>query len=388
MASSWPPVSAASLAMSENLAVYVHWPFCKSKCPYCDFNSHESDAIDHARWHKALIRELGHFENETKNRPAGSIFFGGGTPSLMEPETVAGIINNINNLSDDAQITLEANPTSSEAGRFREFRDAGVNRLSLGVQSFEDAALGFLGRTHSAREAREAIELAARIFPRFSFDLIYARPLQTVAQWRAELALALEFAPSHLSAYQLTVEPGTRFFSDGIEGAPEDTAATMYEATQDVLAGLPAYEISNHALPGHECRHNLATWRGDDYVGVGPGAHGRLSKAFVTDAIRQIRDPAKWLEAVEKEGHGTSERRTLSPTERAEELLLSGLRTAEGIDRARFKDRCALGLDDVIDQDAVNELVRAGFMERDAARLRATPAGRQRLNAVLSRLLA
>ncbi|MBL6928806.1 MAG: coproporphyrinogen III oxidase [Rhodospirillales bacterium] len=374
--------------MSDTLAVYIHWPFCKSKCPYCDFNSHETGQIDHARWCKALVRELGHFENESNGRPVGSIFFGGGTPSLMEPETVAEIIRNIKGLSGDAEITLEANPTSSEARRFTEFREAGVNRLSLGVQSLDDSALGFLGRTHSAAEAREAIGLAARTFPRFSFDLIYARPGQTVPQWRGELAQALEFGPSHLSAYQLGIEPGTRFFDDGVEELPENAAAAMFEATQDVLADLPAYEISNHARPGHECRHNMATWRGDDYVGVGPGAHGRLGRNRITDTTRQIRDPAKWLQAVEQDGHGTSERRTLSATERAEELLLSGLRTAEGIERKRFTTRCALELADVVDQNAVNDLSEAGFIQSNATHFRATPAGRQRLNAVLSRLLA
>lgn len=374
--------------MSANLAVYIHWPFCKSKCPYCDFNSFEGSGIDHARWRNALLRELDHFANETKGRPVGSLFFGGGTPSLMEPETVAEIISSINGPSDDVEITLEANPTSSEAGRFKEFRDAGVNRLSLGVQSFDDDALGFLGRTHSAAEAREAIELAARIFPRYSFDLIYARPAQTLTQWLSELSQALEFAPSHLSAYQLTIEPGTRFFAQGVAHAPDEAAATLFEATQDALARLPAYEISNHAKPGHECRHNLAYWRGDDYVGVGPGAHGRLSRNRVTDAVRQIRDPAKWLRAVEKDGHGTSERRPLDPTERAEELLLSGLRTTEGIGRARFTACCGLDLDVVIDQNAVEELSAAGFVETNTTHLRATPAGRQRLNAVLSRLLA
>jgi len=378
--------------MSDNSAVYIHWPFCKSKCPYCDFNSHETGGIDHARWRKALVRELGHFENETSGRPVGSIFFGGGTPSLMDPKTVAEIISFIrknNELADDAEITLEANPTSSEAARFKDFLGAGVNRLSLGVQSFDNDALAFLGRTHSANEAREAIALAAQIFPRCSFDLIYARPGQTISQWRDELARALDFAPCHLSAYQLGIEPGTRFFADGVKSAPEDTAAALYEATQEVLerAGLEPYEISNHAKPGDECRHNLAYWRGDDYVGVGPGAHGRLTLNSATDAIRQINDPAKWLQTVEKDGHGTAERRALRPTERAEELLLSGLRTAQGIRSARFKERCGLTLDDVIDQNAAGDLSQAGFIVADAGHLRATPAGRQRLNAVLSRLL-
>lgn len=378
--------------MDDVLSLYVHWPFCRSKCPYCDFNSHVVPAIEQARWRQALLRELAHFAIETKRRVLGSIFFGGGTPSLMEPATAAALIAAARRhwtTAADLEITLEANPTSSEAGHFAALADAGVNRLSLGVQSFDDAALAFLGRGHSAAEARGAIGLAAGIFRRFSFDLIYARPGQTVAAWRDELAQALAFTPGHLSVYQLTIEPGTRFYAQAIPAAEEEIAAALYESTQDVLtaAGLPAYEISNHARPGAECRHNLATWRGDDYVGIGPGAHGRLSGGGTIEALRQIRDPARWLAAVERNGHGTAERTRLDPAQRADELVMLGLRTGEGISRARFARRTGRALEEALNGEALAELIEAGFLETAGDALRASDTGRQRLNAVIARLL-
>ncbi len=378
--------------MDATLALYVHWPFCRSKCPYCDFNSYAVEAIEQERWRAALLREIEYFAIETSGRALSSIFFGGGTPSLMDPATAAAVIAAARRhwpTSKDLEITLEANPTSSEAGHFAGLAEAGVTRLSLGVQSFDNAALAFLGRAHDAAEAKRAIALAANTFERFSFDLIYARPGQTVAAWRQELTEALAFAPGHLSVYQLTIEPGTRFHEMKVAAADEDTAAALYEATHEVLAtaGLPAYEISNHARPGAECRHNLNIWRGGDYIGVGPGAHGRLSGSGGTAALRQIHTPSRWLAAVDRQSHGTVERLRLEPRQRAEELVMLGLRTAEGIDRARFAARCSLALEEVVDADALAELADGGFLEIDGTTLRASAAGHQRLNAVLARLL-
>ena len=288
--------------------VYVHWPFCASKCPYCDFNSHVRAEIDEARWRAALVRELDHFAALAPGRTVTSIFFGGGTPSLMAPATVAAVIERTANhwrLAGDVEITLEANPTSVEAGRFAGYRDAGVNRVSLGVQSLDDRALGFLGRGHDAAEARAAVAVAHARFPRVSFDLIYARPGQSPAAWRRELAEALQIAGEHLSLYQLTLEPGTAFHARAARGALAlpggDAAAALYDVTQEVLegAGLPAYEISNHAVPGAESRHNLTYWRSGDYLGVGPGAHGRLTGGGAVLAIAQTRSPERWLAAVE-----------------------------------------------------------------------------------------
>jgi oxygen-independent coproporphyrinogen-3 oxidase len=283
---------------SPGFGVYVHWPFCRSLCPYCDFNSHVRESVDQGRWRGALIAELEHYAEATPGREVTSVFFGGGTPSLMAPETVGALIERIGalwRLDPEAEITLEANPTSVEAGKFAGFRAAGVNPVSLGVQSFHDEALAFLGRRHSAAEAVAALDLARRHFQRFSFDLIYARPAQTAAAWRQELARALQEAPGHLSVYQLTIEPGTVFHGAARRGElvvpEEEPAAELYEATQEVLeaAGLPAYEISNHARPDAACRHNLTTWRYGDYLGVGPGAHGRLTLGADKFATRQHR---------------------------------------------------------------------------------------------------
>ncbi|MEK7245546.1 MAG: radical SAM family heme chaperone HemW [Pseudomonadota bacterium] len=374
--------------------VYVHWPYCLAKCPYCDFNSHVAEAVPEARWRGAIVRELEHYYSETKHiGQAGTIFFGGGTPSLMSPDSVAQAIAAIGRLwglARDVEITLEANPTSVEAARLGHIRQAGVNRVSLGVQAFDDAALRFLGRQHTAAEALAAFETAAGIFPRLSFDLIYARPGQTVAAWRLELKQALVLARGHLSLYQLTIEPGTRFHRDGVPAADEETAADLYEATQEMTlaAGLPAYEISNHASPGAECRHNLIYWRGGAYVGVGPGAHSRLAHADgAVFATHQIHDPASWLAAVEKTGHGTGKRIRLAPEKRREELLLSGLRLAEGISRARFRRLAGADVLAAVDRTALRRLEDGGFLALDDRALRATPAGRQRLNAILAALI-
>ncbi len=377
-------------------AVYVHWPFCKAKCPYCDFNSHVRAAIDQAAWQRALLAELDHYADRTPGRTVSSVFFGGGTPSLMAPATAAALIERIGQrwvLAADAEITLEANPTSVEAERFRDFRAAGVNRASLGVQALDPAALTFLGRGHSVGEAIAAIALARRQFPRFSFDLIYARPGQEPAQWDAELKQALSLAGDHLSLYQLTIEKGTAFHTAHARGdfaiPDDDRAGMLYELTQLRLneAGLPSYEISNHARPGGESRHNLVYWRYGDYVGIGPGAHGRLTLGGAKVATRQLRLPETWLAAVERRGEGTDECNPISAAERIEEMLMMGLRLNESVPRARFRRECGAGPEDVLDPPALARLVDGGFLVVDGDGLRATEAGRQRLNAVLGTLL-
>jgi putative oxygen-independent coproporphyrinogen III oxidase len=379
-------------SLNPGFAIYVHWPFCRSKCPYCDFNSIAAGAVDQARWRKALLRELGHFAGETRGRAVTSVFFGGGTPSLMDPATLDALISAAQAhwpVAADLEVTLEANPTTAEAGRFADFAAAGVNRLSLGVQSLDDGELAFLGRTHDAAQARAALALAERFFPRYSFDLIYGLPGQTAATWRQRLEQAAGAAGEHLSLYQLSVEPGTPFHKAGVQEADADTGAALFEVTGEVLdgAGLNAYEVSNHARGGGQCRHNLTYWRGGDYVGIGPGAHGRLSSAAGTEAVRQVADPRTWLEAVETEGHGTGERSRLERGQRRDELLLMGLRLGEGVNRARFRHLFGDELIDAIDADALGRLIDGGFLVLDAESLRATPPGRACLNTVLAALL-
>jgi len=298
------------------LGVYLHWPFCKSKCPYCDFNSHVREGVEQGRWRRALLTELEYAAREAPGRQVETMFFGGGTPSLMEPETVGALIKRTRELWDtaaDVEITLEANPTSVEAGRFAALAEAGVNRVSLGLQALDPAALKFLGREHSVDEALDALAIARKNFARHSFDLIYARPGQTPETWAEELERALALAGEHLSLYQLTIERGTKFFSEHARGAialpVEEAAAEMFEQTQTRLAqaGLPAYEISNHARPGAACRHNLIYWRYQDYVGVGPGAHGRFTTGDAKRATRRTSGPEGWLLAIERDGHGTAE---------------------------------------------------------------------------------
>ena len=379
------------------LGVYVHWPFCKSKCPYCDFNSHVRDGVEQARWRTALLRELEHAAREAPGRRVETIFFGGGTPSLMEPETVAALIARTRQLWDSApeiEITLEANPTSVEAGRFAALAEAGVNRVSLGVQALDAASLKFLGREHSTDEALEALATARRHFARHSFDLIYARPGQTPEAWAEELERALTLAGEHLSLYQLTIERGTRFFTDHARGTfvlpDEEASAAMFEHTQARLeqAGLPAYEISNHARPGAACRHNLIYWRYQDYVGVGPGAHGRFAVGTTKKATRRSSGPEAWLESVERVGHGTAETSTVEGQDLVEEALMMGLRLADGIDRATFASVTGVDPVEALEAARLDPLVRAGFLEVDPTHLRATPEGRQRLNALLERLVA
>jgi oxygen-independent coproporphyrinogen-3 oxidase len=387
---------AAEAADERGFGLYVHWPFCKSKCPYCDFNSHVRDGVEHARWREALVAELGHFARRTGGRTLSSIFFGGGTPSLMEAQTVAAVIDAAAAswpVAPDIEITLEANPTSVEARKFRDFRAAGVNRVSLGVQSLDPAALRFLGRQHSAGEAVAAIDLARTHFDRFSFDLIYARPGQTVAAWERELDDALRLAGDHLSLYQLTIEQGTQFHTAHARGdfalPDDDEGGRLYEVTQERLAasGLLAYEVSNHARPGSESRHNLVYWRYGDYVGIGPGAHGRITRAGARHAVRQRRAPETWLAAVERDGHAMQDDEALDRAERLEEMLMMGLRLAEGVPRARFRAEAGGEPEAMLPRDRLDALREAGFVELDGERLRATAAGRQRLNAVLGHLL-
>ena len=381
---------------AEPLAVYIHWPFCRSKCPYCDFNSHVRDGVDAARWTRALMHDLEHQAELTAGRVVGSVFFGGGTPSLMPPATVGELLDGVRShwaLVPDVEITLEANPNSAEADRFRAFAAAGVNRLSLGVQALDPAALRLLGRAHDRKEAIAAIEHARQIFPRFSFDLIYARPGQSGAAWRRELDEALTLAGEHLSLYQLTIEPGTAFATLARRGdlalPEEESAAALFEMTQERLAaaGLPAYEISNHARPGAECRHNLAYWGYQDYVGVGPGAHGRLTRAGAKFATRQYRVPEKWLAAVETKGSGIEETAPIDRETAIEEMLMMGLRLVEGVSRQRLEQISGWDAETMFGPNLA-PLIEGGFLTLDAERLAATTAGRQRLNAVLAALLS
>ena len=375
--------------------VYVHWPFCASKCPYCDFNSHvRAGGIDEARYRRAYLAELEHWAALAPGRRVTSVFFGGGTPSLMAPETIAAIIEAIGRLwhvMPEAEVTLEANPSSVEAGRFRGYRSAGVNRVSLGVQSLVDDDLRALGRRHTVAEALAAIGVARNTFQRFSFDMIYARPGQTPEAWRTELARALTLAPAHLSLYQLTVEAGTPYAALHAAGklqVPDsDMAHAFWELTQDMTeaAGLPAYEISNHAVPGQESRHNLTYWRYGEYVGIGPGAHGRVVTAGVRHATNTERQPERWAALVEAQGHGLVESTPLSFAEQTDEGLLMGLRLAEGLDLERL---ASIGGRRPRDQ-AVNRLLDQGFIERyGPGRLRATRQGRFVLNEVVLQLSA
>ena len=373
--------------------VYVHWPFCAAKCPYCDFNSHVRTGTDAARWGRALAAEVVAAARLVPGRRVDTVFFGGGTPSLMPPETVATMLEAIAaawGLSADAEVTLEANPTSVEAGRFRGYRAAGVNRLSMGVQALDDRALKALGRMHDVAEARRAFAIARAIFPRVSFDLIYARQGQEVADWTEELAEAMAMAVDHLSLYQLTIEPGTRFGDlaarGRLRGLPAaEVAATMYAATQELCAaaGMPAYEISNHARPGAESRHNLVYWRYGDYAGIGPGAHGRLTAGGVRWATEAIRTPETWLAAVESGGPATAHTPVASG-EQAVEMAMMGLRLAEGI----AVDRYAALAGVPFAAEAITELVALGLVEPNDGRITVTDAGRPVLDAVLRKLLA
>ena len=380
---------------SQGFGVYVHWPFCLSKCPYCDFNSHvRHTGIDEDRYVRAFAAEIGTTAARTGPRTVTTIFMGGGTPSLMKPETVGAILDTIGkhwNVAPDVEVTLEANPTSVEATRFAGYRAAGVNRVSLGVQALDDASLKELGRLHTAQEALDAVKIARTAFGRYSFDLIYARPNQTPAVWRAELARAIDEAAEHLSLYQLTIEQDTPFAALHAAGKlvipDDDNARALYDTTQEITAahGIPAYEISNHARPGAECRHNLVYWRYHEYAGVGPGAHGRLILEGKRHATAAERRPEAWLMRVETNGHGIVEDETLTRAEQADEYLLMGLRLAEGIDPARY----AAFAGHPLDEARIAALGAEGFVEATQdGRLRVTRAGFPVLDAVVADLAA
>ncbi len=384
-------MSAAAEA-DEGLALYVHWPFCLSKCPYCDFNSHVRETIDQDAWRTALLAELAYEADQTAGRRLSSIFFGGGTPSLMPPQTVAALIEAAEanwGFGRDIEITLEANPSSVEAGRFTDLAAAGVNRVSLGVQSLDEDALRFLGRAHGVQEALMALGTAQSVFRRVSFDLIYALPDQSEAEWRCMLEEALSFGTDHLSLYQLTIEPGTRFAALADKGAlvpaDPDESAILFELTRDLTAGagLPAYEISNHARPGEESRHNLTYWRYQNYAGIGPGAHGRRGGV----ATRRHRKPENWLKAIGRNGHGIVEEETIAPAERGVEALLMGLRLAEGVDLERVAAIAQVPAASLVDEAAVDRLSDQGLVVRTATRLSVTDAGMLLLDRILAEIV-
>ncbi|MEM6615025.1 MAG: radical SAM family heme chaperone HemW [Pseudomonadota bacterium] len=372
--------------------VYVHWPFCAAKCPYCDFNSHvRRSEIDQRIYARALAQEIAEAAERMPDRKVTSVFFGGGTPSLMEVETVATVINAISKAwptANDVEISLEANPTSVEASRFKGYFEAGVNRVSLGVQALNDVDLRALGRQHSAEEALDALSVARDSFDRVSFDLIYARSGQTLADWERELNQALALGPDHVSLYQLTIEPGTPFYDRHARGRlivpDDDAAADMYDLTQMVCTarGLPSYEISNHAKPGSECRHNLTYWRLHDFAGIGPGAHGRETRDNQRYASLTKKSPEQWLETVEKDGTGMTEYDPIDLIETGDEYLVMSLRLREGLSLSRYGYLTGRALP----ESAIAPLIDIGLLERDGDRLRATDAGRPVLNSVAAEL--
>lgn len=399
--------------MPKPFGIYIHWPFCKSKCPYCDFNSHVSNSVNHTRWAACYDKEINHIASMTEGRHVSSIFFGGGTPSLMKPETVESVLASIRknwSLKNDIEITLEANPTSIEAQKFVDFKAAGINRVSVGVQSLQDNDLKFLGREHSSAEAIKALKIANKVFDRVSFDLIYARPDQTIEAWQSELNEALELSTGHLSLYQLTIEKGTPFYTQEKRGEfriPEaDQAGEFYEVTQEICedVGMPAYEISNHAVEGQESVHNLTYWKYHDYAGFGPGAHGRLtlkspharkceeathdvSNARVKFATRTHRAPDIWLNKCEAQGHGYHDFEDVNAEERFSEMMMMGLRLKEGIAFEDIEHEIKQDWRMLIRQDKAQHLVDEGMLEITPNHIKPTREGMQRLNSLLSYLL-
>jgi len=392
-----PAPAPAAPVGDPGFALYVHWPFCRAKCPYCDFNSHVRAEVDQDRWRRALVAELDHMAALAPAAgPLRSIFFGGGTPSLMPPATVEAVIERAVRhfgAEEGIEVTLEANPTSVEAERFRAYRTAGVNRVSLGVQALNDADLAALGREHGAAEALAAVALAARTFARFSFDLIYARPGQDAAAWQAELTRALDHAGDHLSIYQLTLEPGTRFHALAERGRlrlpPDDTQGELYRLSHDVLAsaGLAAYEVSNHARPGAESRHNLVYWRAGAFAGIGPGAHGRLDLESGRVGTSTERAPERWLARVEREGHGLAPFEPLDAPTQLAELVMMGLRLAEGAPLARIEALAGRPWREALDARGLARAERRGHLHVEDGRLKATREGRLLLDTVLVDLL-
>ena len=374
--------------------LYLHWPFCQSKCPYCDFNSHVAATIDQDRWKRAYLAEIDRLAGETRGRVLQSVFFGGGTPSLMDPDLVSAILDKIRSSwpqTNDWEVTLEANPGSVEAGRFRAYADAGVNRISMGIQALREDDLRRLGRLHSVAEAKAAFDVARNAFDRVSFDLIYARQDQSLTAWATELREALSMAVDHLSLYQLTIEDGTafgdRFAKGGLKGLPdEELSADMYDLTQEICdaAGLPAYEVSNHAAPGMESRHNLIYWRGGDYLGIGPGAHGRLTYGGLRWATEAPRAPGAWLQRVEASQPGEARRDKVPDVERALEYLLMGLRLTEGIDLSRYNQIAG----EPINSNRINNLLEMKILARTETGVATTAKGRLVLNAVIRELVA
>ncbi|WHO40084.1 radical SAM family heme chaperone HemW [Sphingobium sp. AP49] len=388
-----PATILSPSASADALALYVHWPFCVSKCPYCDFNSHVRDRIDAPAWQRALLSDLEHEAQLTDGRALTSIFFGGGTPSLMPPQIVAALIEAAEKrwgFAPEIEITLEANPNSVEAARFGDLAAAGVNRVSLGLQALDNQALHFLGRAHDVDEGLAALDTAQHIFDRVSFDLIYARPEQSESDWEAELARALSFGTGHLSLYQLTIEPGTRFATLVAQGkltpADPDHGATLYEMTQAMTgaAGIPAYEISNHARSGQESRHNLTYWRYGDYVGIGPGAHGRRGGV----ATLRHKKPENWMGAVDRNGHGLQAEEPLLADERAREALLMGLRLGEGVNLPRIAALSGIGVDRLVDDRAIAQLTDLGLVRLSGGLLQVAPAGMLLLDAILPEVVA
>ncbi|MBT4741312.1 MAG: coproporphyrinogen III oxidase [Rhodospirillaceae bacterium] len=388
-------------ALDNELALYVHWPFCVSKCPYCDFNSHVVDTVDHGEWRDALLRELDFEAQRNPGAKLQSIFFGGGTPSLMDASTTKAVIESAKTHwqpIDDLEITLEANPGTVDLDRFAAFQDAGINRLSLGVQSLDDEQLKFLGRGHTAAEARLAVQRAGDVFGRLSFDLIYARPGHTASEWKSELSEALELLISaggrHLSCYQLTIEEHTPFKTEFDRGAftlpDEDGGSDLFDLTQDILAaaGLPAYEVSNHAGTGDACRHNVHVWQGGAYVGIGPGAHGRINSSGIMRSTQRLKPPAQWLKRVAAEGHGSQSETVLTAQQRAEEMVMLALRLDSGLDLIHLEHATELSRHDVISEENMAALVSEGLLKMSENVLQTTRRGRLVLNGIIQTLLS
>ena len=382
----------------NDISLYIHWPFCRSKCPYCDFNSHVFGKIDHSEWHKGLLREVKSLSEKTKGRKLKSIFFGGGTPSLMEPHIVSSLISESKKIwktDGSIEISLEANPSSVESEKFYLFKEAGINRISLGVQSFNDDTLKFLGREHDAFDSKKAIEIAKKTFNNVSFDMIYATPGQAPENWISELRQAIDFSSEHLSVYQLTIERGTAFFQSYRKGEftmlNDDALADLYEITHGILgeAGLSDYEISNHSKPGYECIHNLQYWEMKDYLGIGAGAHSRLTdEAGVRWAFRTHRGPNRWLSETKKSGNAVVEKFCLSLEEQIIETLMMGLRLRRGISTEHFKNTFNKSIYDVVTDDPLKILISEGLVELNSKTFKATALGRQKLDSVVRFLIA